>query len=55
MPPIKLEERESSYNSRKFVHKHLDHTHTQNSIKVNLVKSNNSTTDFQVKRTPKNK
>ncbi|CAD8188744.1 unnamed protein product [Paramecium octaurelia] len=54
MPPIKLEEKESSYNSRKFVHKHVDYSHTQNSIKVNLVKSTNSN-ELQVKRTQKNR
>ncbi|CAD8108045.1 unnamed protein product [Paramecium sonneborni] len=54
MPPIKLEEKESSHNSRKFVHKHVDYSHTQNSIKVNLVKSTNSN-ELQVKRTQKNR
>ncbi|CAD8193062.1 unnamed protein product [Paramecium pentaurelia] len=54
IPPIKLEEKESSYNSRKFVHKHVDYSHTQNSIKVNLVKSTNSN-ELQVKRTQKNR
>ncbi|CAK94626.1 unnamed protein product (macronuclear) [Paramecium tetraurelia] len=54
LPPIKLEEKESSYNSRKFVHKHVDYSHTQNSIKVNLVKSTNSN-ELQIKRTQKNR
>ncbi|CAD8198277.1 unnamed protein product [Paramecium octaurelia] len=54
LPPIKLEEKESSYNSRKFVHKHMDYSHTQNSIKVNLVKSTNSN-ELQIKRTQKNR
>ncbi|KAM3145422.1 hypothetical protein pb186bvf_002466 [Paramecium bursaria] len=51
MPPIKLDDRESSQNSRK-IHggKFYDHTQSINSIKVNLVKS--SVSNDQKMRAP---
>ncbi|CAK57803.1 unnamed protein product (macronuclear) [Paramecium tetraurelia] len=52
IPVLKVEEREASQNSRRYIHKHVDYSATNNSIKANLVKSSNSN-ELQVKRTQK--
>ncbi|CAD8117532.1 unnamed protein product [Paramecium sonneborni] len=52
IPVLKIEEKEASQNSRKYIHKHLDYSATNNSIKPNLVKSQISN-ELQIKRTQK--
>ncbi|CAD8206433.1 unnamed protein product [Paramecium pentaurelia] len=52
IPVLKVEEREASQNSRRYIHKHIDYSATNNSIKANLVKSSNSN-ELQVKRSQK--